>query len=88
MSPEQAGFRKGLSCMSHILTLEQVCQLQAAECKAVHTVFIDLQKAFDSVRCDQLIALMSDMQFPPNDIALVEMMYCTEESQLILNGTT
>jgi hypothetical protein len=42
LSKEQAGFRPGLSCMSHILTLEQICQLQAAERQAVHAVFIDL----------------------------------------------
>jgi hypothetical protein len=85
LAREQAGFRPGLSCMSHILTLEQICQLQAAEKKAVHAVFIDLQKAFDSVNRSQLIDLMYELEFPRNDIALVEMMYSTEQSSLILN---
>ncbi len=53
--------------------------------KAVHAVFIDLQKAFDSVNRGQLIDLMFELEFPRNDIALVEMMYSTEQSSLILN---
>jgi hypothetical protein len=86
LSREQAGFRAGMSCMNHILTLEQICQIQAEDNKAVHAVFIDLQKAFDSVGRDQLVRIMKEMEFPTNDIAMVEMMYSSEESQLILNG--
>ena len=75
-----------MSCMNHILTLAQICQIQAEDNKAVHADFIDLQKAFDSVGRDQLVRIMKEMEFPTNDIAMIEMMYSSEESQLILNG--
>ena len=46
---EQAGFRPGSSCVGHINTLQIIIELSAAYRSDSHLVFVDFEKAFDSV---------------------------------------
>jgi hypothetical protein len=50
--------------MHHILTLETLIQYQTTQGQSLHAVFIDLQKAFDSVNREQLLDLMHKYEFP------------------------
>ncbi len=51
----------------------------------LYAALIDLQKAFDSIRRDQLFGLLTKHQFPMSAINLVKMLYQNESSALLLN---
>ncbi len=51
----------------------------------LYAALIDLQKAFDSIRRDQLFGLLTKHQFPISAINLVKMLYQNENSALVLN---
>jgi hypothetical protein len=87
LSEEQAGFRPNLSCLHHILTFEQVTQIAKTTQTPVHAIFIDLQKAFDSIDREQLLDMLVEMRFPAEVRTLTQMMYATESSSLSLNHT-
>ena len=46
---EQAGFRPGSSCVDHINTLRIIIEQRAEYCSDLHLLFVDFEKAFDSV---------------------------------------
>ena len=46
---EQAGFRPGSSCVDHINTLRLIIEQSAEYRSDLHLVFVDFEKAFDSV---------------------------------------
>ena len=51
---EQASFRPGSSCVDHINTLWILIQQSAEYRSALHLVFVDFEKAFDSVDGERL----------------------------------
>ena len=51
---EQNGFRKNRSCEDHIFSLSSVIKNRMLENKHTFTAFIDINKAFDSIKRDFL----------------------------------
>lgn len=45
----QNGFRRGRSCEEHIFTLSAISQFYLGRNRAAYIIFIDLQRAFDSI---------------------------------------
>ncbi len=58
--PEQAGFRKGFSCIDHIQTVSRVIEV----CREYHLplvlTFVDYEKAFDSVEINAILSALVD----------------------------
>ena len=46
---EQAGFRKGKSCIDHIFVLKQILEQSHEWNGSLYVVFVDFEKAFDSL---------------------------------------
>jgi hypothetical protein len=46
---EQCGFASGRSCMGHIFTLQLILEKYNARSRQIGLVFVDLEKAYDSV---------------------------------------
>jgi len=46
---EQAGFRKGKSCIDHIFVLRQILEQSQEWNSTLYAVFVDFEKAFDSL---------------------------------------
>jgi len=46
---EQAGFRAGWSTIDHIFCLKQLIEKKMAVEQPLHLLFVDLEKAYDSV---------------------------------------
>ena len=63
---EQAGFRQDRSCTDHIATLRIIIEQSLEWQSPLHFVFIDFQKAFDSVDRDVIWRLMQHYGFPPS----------------------
>ena len=86
ISPNQAGFRKHHSCATQAFVMEQLIQVQKLDRGKVHACFIDLRKAFDSIKRNQLFKILRDNAYPPDVVAILQEMYEKESSKLILNG--
>ena len=52
----------------------------------VHACFIDLRKAFDSIKRNQLFDILRQHNYPTDAVAILQEMYEKETSRLILNG--
>lgn len=72
---EQAGFRRGKSSIDQIATtriiIEQTMEMNAT----LQLVFIDFEKAFDSVRQEALWGILGSYGIPHKIIRLIKMMY-------------
>ena len=52
---EQAGFRAGRSTVDHIFCLKQLIERKMAVDQPLHLLFVDLEKAYDSVPLKNLL---------------------------------
>ena len=72
---EQAGFRKGRSCIDHIFVLRQILE-QAAEWNSnLYVLFIDFEKAFDSLYRETLWKILRGYGFPIKIVNIIQMLY-------------
>ena len=72
---EQAGFRKGRSCIDHIFVLRQILE-QAAEWNSnLYVLFIDFEKAFDSLHRETLWKILRGYGFPMKIVNIIQMLY-------------
>jgi len=51
---EQNGFRIGRSCTDNIFCMKQVIEKRNATNQETHLLFVDLTKAYDSIRVSKL----------------------------------
>ena len=86
---EQAGFRRGRSCIEQILTLRNIIE-QTIEFKAQIVLnFIDFRKAFDSVHRDTLWEILKFYGVPGKFITIFKGLYENSRSCVRTNvGTT
>lgn len=66
--------------------MEQLIQMQKLNKGKVHAWFIDLRKAFDSIKRNQLFDILKEYDYPKDVVAILQEMYAKETSRLILNG--
>lgn len=59
--PEQAGFRKGFSTLDHILVLNELVRRAQDYSFPVYLLFIDYEKAFDSVKTSAILESMREL---------------------------
>lgn len=75
ISEDQAGFTKGKSCMDHIFSLRQITEKSYAKGQEIHLIFVDLEKAYDSVPIIKLWDAMEDIGIDLPIISLIRRMY-------------
>ena len=66
---EQTGFRPGSSCIDHINTLRLIIEQSAEYRSDLHLVFVDFEKAFDSVDRDGLWMALRRRGIPNNSVS-------------------
>ena len=80
---EQAGFRQDRSCTDHVATMRIIIE-QSLEWQApLYAVFVDFQKAFDSVDRDVVWRLMHHYGFSPKFITIIQQLYEDATCQVI-----
>ncbi|WP_265430092.1 RNA-directed DNA polymerase, partial [Klebsiella pneumoniae] len=82
---EQAGFRKGYSTLDHIHTINQVIEKSAEYTKPLYMVFIDYEKAFDSVSTAAVLEALKDQGIEETYIALLNEIYNGCTGRIILH---
>ena len=69
----QSGFRRNRSTANHIFCTRQILQKKWEYNEAVHQLFIELKKAYDSVRREVLYNILIEYGVPKKLVRLVKM---------------
>ena len=63
---QQCGFRSNRSTTDHIFCILQILEKKREHNEAVHQLFIDFNKAYDSVRREALYKILIEFGIPKN----------------------
>ena len=74
---EQAGFRQNRSCTDHIATMRIIIEQSLEWQSPLYSVFVDFQKAFDSIDRETIWKLMQHYGSPPKFITIIQLTYLT-----------
>ncbi|KAH6597042.1 hypothetical protein BASA50_004801 [Batrachochytrium salamandrivorans] len=75
LSYEQAGFRKREECVGQVVSLVDIIQRRQNAGLNTHVLFIDIQKAFDTVPVGALLWKLQNMEFPCRTLAFLKALY-------------
>jgi hypothetical protein len=74
----QCGFQCHRSTTDHILSIRQILEKKWEYNEAVHQLFIDFKKAYDSVRREVLYNILIEFSIPMKPVRLIKM--CVSET--------
>ena len=69
----QCGFRRNRSTIDHIFCIRQILEKKWEYSEPVHQLFIDIKKAYDSVRREVLYKILIDFGIPRKLVRLIKM---------------
>ena len=69
----QCGFRSNRSTIYHIFCIRQILEKEWEHNEAVHQLFIDIKKAYDSVRREALYNIPTEFGIPKKLVRLIQM---------------
>ena len=82
---EQAGFRKGFSTMDHIHVVSQIIEKAKEYQIPLSLLFIDFQKAFDSVETNAVLNALHLQAIPTDYVNIIEQLYQDCDTDISLN---
>ena len=82
----QAGFRPGASCADHINTVRIIIEQCAAYKLDLHLLFIDFEKAFDSVHRESLWKSLRRRGVPEKIITMIKASYSGAKCRVLHKG--
>ena len=82
----QAGFRINRSCMDNVYTLNEIVQGRLRKDKKTYALFLDIQKAYDSVWHDGLWYKLWDMGVKGRMWRVIKKMDESSKSAVLLEG--
>jgi hypothetical protein len=68
----QCGFRHNKSTIDHIFSIRQILEKKWEYNKAVHQLFIDFKKGYDSVRREVLYNILIEFGIPMKLVRLIK----------------
>ena len=83
---EQAGFRKGRSCIDHIFVLRQILEQSHEWNSTLYIVFIDFKQAFDRLHRDSLWKILRHYGIPKKLVNIIQSLYKNFECRVIHNN--
>ena len=84
---QQAGFRRGRSCIDHIFVVRQVLELRKAYRVPTLACFLDIKGAFDSVDRSRLWDILAKAGIPVKIISLIKSMYENQSTVVRASGS-
>ena len=72
---EQPGFRPGSSCVDHLNRLRLIIEQSAEYSSDLHLVFVDFEKAFDSVDREALWMALRRREIPNKIVSVIKSTY-------------
>ena len=86
LTPLQLGFRSKVSGQDAILSFSETIQYEIEMGNFVHSVLLDLSKAFDSLSHQVLLKKLQTLQFLPSALQIVESFLTGRLQQVFVNG--
>ena len=86
LQDEQVGFRQDRSCTDHIATMRIFIEQSLEWQSPLYSVFVDFQKAFDSINRETIWKLMQHYGFPLKFITIIQQLYENATCQVIHEG--
>ncbi|XP_052261550.1 uncharacterized protein LOC127865671 [Dreissena polymorpha] len=83
---EQAGFRKGKSCIDHIFVPRQILEQSHEWNGSLYLVFVNFEKAFDSLHRDSLWKILRHYGIPQKLVKVIRSLYENFECRVIHNN--
>ena len=83
---EQTGFRKERSCCDQIATLRIIVEQTLQWNNSLYMVFIDFEKAFDSIDCNTLWKILRHYGVPENIIKMIQVFYVGFQAKVLHEG--
>lgn len=80
------GFRSGRSCVDAVFVLRQIVEKSIEYNKPAFLCFIDLEKAFDRIKLENVIHLLYNRNIPINIVQTIENIYTDSKVQPRING--
>lgn len=84
---EQAGFRKNYSTIDHIHTLELIIEKYQEYQRPLYILFIDYQKAFDTILHESIWSTLITQNVDPKIITIIKNLYRNSTSRVKLETT-
>ena len=75
---EQAGFRKGKSCINSIFPLLQILESSKEWNSTIYMGFINFEKAFDSLHRESLWRILRDYVIPKKVVTVIKILYIAQ----------
>ncbi len=88
LPPEQAGFRRSYSTVCHIQAVNQLLEKSREYSLPLHAVFLDFQKAFDSIELNAIWNALETYGIDPSLIQLVKIIYAGGTSAIKVGTNT
>jgi len=79
---EQSGFTAGRSCTDNIFTLRQVLNKRKTRNLETHLIFIDLEKAYDTVPINKLFQILNKIKLNGKYVLALKSMYENMETRI------
>jgi hypothetical protein len=79
---EQCGFTAGRSCVDHIFTLRQILEKCQEKSKQIGMVYIDIEKAYDSVPRKLLCQALEQASLSEHTTDILKSMYSNNRRQV------
>ena len=83
---EQAGFKKGKSCIDHIFVLSQILEQSHELNSSLYVVFMNFEKAFDSLHRPSLWKILQHYGIPQKLVNIIQAFYENIECRIIHNN--
>lgn len=80
VAKEQFGFRKGMGTSNAIFCLRNIIERAVEMQKDVYMCFVDYEKAFDTVRHEELVRIIKETGVDGKDIRLIANLYWNEKA--------
>lgn len=72
---EQAGFRKGRSCVDHINTLRLIIEQSVEMNSPLYLLFVDFERAFDTIHRTAIWSALQNLGIPETIVNLIKELY-------------
>ena len=83
----QCGFRKGRGCTDMMFVARQLVEKSIEHGSELHIVFVDLQKAYDSIPCAALWTVLDRLGVPPRLLLVVKSLHEGMIARIRVSGT-